>query len=302
MATNFSTTLLPDNSTDARFQAWAQFIETTLVTAGGWVVSLESGDTLPSALVHPTVGNSKKGFRVYKMSDVLQSTAPVFMRVDFGSAGAANTPGIWLTIGNSSNGSGTITGILFNGGSSAAPTVSSNSSVGSGSFNSYGSAGTNRAAIGMFVSGNAAYHLVLTIGRSKDANGNDNADGLMLVYRDGAASSTSLTHTRYLTMIPGTQPSVELGLSYVLTTKNPSETFGGDIGIGVISHFKGLAQQPGTNMLIVNSSDVSAETTATVSMYGVNRTYMQLNVLAVLKALAGSSANDAGARCLMRYD
>jgi hypothetical protein len=302
MATRFSTALIPDNSTDAKFIAWAQFIEDTLVTTGGWTLSTETGETPPASLLHPTVANTKKGFRIYKMSDALQATAPVFMRVDYGGANGPNVPGIWITIGTGSNGAGVITGILYNGGASSTPNVASQTFIASGAFNSYGSAGSNRASIAMFVSTAQAYHFVFTIERSKDTAGNDTADGLMMVYREGPQSATSMTHTRYMTMIPGTQPTAELGLSYVLTRQNPSETFGGDIGVGVISHFKGLAQQPGVNFLIMNSVDASAESTVTVTMYTVTRTYIHLNALSVNKALAGSVVVDANARCLLRYD
>lgn len=298
MATLFSSALVPDNSTDAHFQAWAQFIEDTLVSTGGWQLSVESTDTAPGLLAHPTVANSKKGFRVYRLNDGGPSTV---MRVDFGSSAAANTPGIWLTIGATTNGSGVVNSPWWNGGASTTPNVSSTANTTTGAWNSYGSANTNRGSICMFVSSNVNHHLCFSIGRSKDAAGNDTTDGLLLIYRD-PSTSTGIAHSRYLIIAGGVQPTAEAGLSYILTRQNPSETFGGDIGVGVISHFKGVAQQPGTNMLITNSSDVSAESQVSIGMYSVMRNYIQLNTFPPLKGLVGSNTVDTNARCLMRYD
>jgi hypothetical protein len=300
MATRTSSTLLPDNSTDAHFQAWAQFIEDTLVTTGGWVHSTETGETAPGSLVHPTTANTKKGFRVYKMNDSLQGTNPVYMRIDYGSSGAANTPGIWLTIGTGSDGAGTITGIVWNGGSSSTPKIASSSNTTSLTNNSYGSADTNRVTIGLFTQNNANYPLIFGIERTKDATGADTGTGLLLVYL--AATATTVNTSRMVLLAGGSQPTAETGLSYVLTRQNPSETFGADIGCGIVIHFKGVAQQPGANWMVVNSSDVSAEGQFTLTLYGASRTYQHLNATNPTKALAGSSASDTNARVGMRYD
>jgi hypothetical protein len=299
MATLFSSTLLPDNSTDVHFQAWAMFFENALVTTGGWQISTDTGQTPPATLVHPTVGNTKKGFRVYRLSD----GGPVmYMRIDYGSSSAANTPGIWITLGTSTDGAGNIVAPYWNGGLSAAPNVSANTNVATGAFNSYASCALNRATIAMFVSTNPAYHMVFAIERTQNPSGNDTTDGLLLVYRDGQFSASGMAQARYIWNLGGVQPTAEVGFNYVQTTRNPSETFGGDIGVGVISHFKGLAVQPGKNFLITGSSDVSPESTITMTLYNSLRTYIQLNALAPYKALSGSNALDGSARFLMRYD
>lgn len=300
MATNFSNAILPDNSTDANFQAWASFFENTLVGTGGWLVSVETGDTPPGTLSHPTTSNTKKGFRVYRISD--GNPVTFVMRIDYGSSSSAAIPGIWVTIGAATNGAGVVTSPLWNGGASAAPNISSAGNVASGAFNSYGSAFTNRASICMFVSANSLYHLCFTIERTKNPSGNDTTDGLLLIYRDGQNTSNGIARNQYISNIGGVQPTTEIGLNYILTRQNPSETFGGDIGVGIISHFKGPAVQPGANMLITNSSDVSAESVVSVGLYNQTRNYVQLNNFPPYKGLVGSNVIDTNARCLMRYD
>lgn len=308
MATRFSTALIPDNSTDAHFQAWAQFIEDVFVTSGGWVVTGDTGQTLPSALLHPTNVSLKKGYRIYRMADSLQSTYPVFMRIDFGSAsGGTNIPGIWLVIGTGSDGAGNITGVLWNGGGITSPTVSCVTSSTTQVTNSYGSADTGRGCFSMFVqTASMGYYMVFGIERTKTGSGVSTGDGLLLVYGPGTvgANDGGLARARYLRYAGGSQPTEELGWSYVVTNNNPSEVFTpGDVGVGILIHFIGVPTQPGTQWLVCNSSDVSVEGTINMSLYGSTRTYQHLgSTLQPGHALVGSMVIETNARVLMRYD
>jgi len=299
MATRFSSTLLADNAADANFRAWAQFIEDTLVTTGGWLVTSDSGQTLPSALVHPTTTSQKMGYRVYQMNDALQATVPVFMRIDFGSSsGTAAAPAIWVTVGTGSNGSGTITGIMMNA-------VQMNSAGNSSQANnSYGSAAPNRVAIALFCQNVTGIRLVFTLERSKDVNGNDTGAGLLCIYN---STATWLESSRYLNYATAgvVQPSVELGLSYVLTTQNPSQSFApGDIGVAVVSCIRGVAQQPGLNVMIVPSGDVGDQGQFSMNIYGAAHTYQQISSQCVVqKALCNANRlADNNARACIRYD
>jgi hypothetical protein len=302
MATRFSSALLADNSTDANFRAWAQFIEDTLVTTGGWVVTSDTGQTAPASLAHPTTGNTKQGYRIYRMNDSLQSTYPVFMRIDFGSYTGVNTPAFWVTIGTGSSGTGTITGILWNGGALTNAPVAGGNSVSAN--NSYGSAATGRASMGLFVTASGTFGMMFTIERTKSSAGADTGDGLLLVYSDAAVSAGNMNTSRYIIYAVGGQPTAEAGLSYILTRMNPTETFTpGDVGVGVIIHFKGVAQQPGMNVVITNSNDVAAEGSFSISIYGASRIYQNLNAgPKPYKALAGAGTLDNNARVNIRYD
>src|SRR3970282_1095232 len=104
MATRLDSTIYPSNATDAEFRAWVQFVEDTLVTTGGWVVTADTGQMTISTATAPGAGNTKVGYRIYRMSDVLQAANPVFVRIDYGSGAASTSPGMWLTIGQGSEG------------------------------------------------------------------------------------------------------------------------------------------------------------------------------------------------------
>src|ERR1043166_6389718 len=236
MATRFSSSIVPYCGTDTAFRAIAQFVEDTFVTTGGWTLSTETGDTAPSSLVAPTVANSKRGFRVYKMADTLQSTSPVFIRVDYGSGTSASIFGLWLTIGTGSDGAGNITGVVWNGGASATANFCGNTSSSIQASNCYGSASTSRVTIALFVQGASTYHLVFGIERTKNATGADTGTGLLLAYSFAAAGVFG--RSRMVLLAGGTQPTEENGLSYILTRQNPSETFGSDVCCGILIYFK----------------------------------------------------------------
>lgn len=312
MATRFSSTLVSDITTDARFRANAQFVEDTLVTTGGWLLSTETGDTAPGSLAHPTTTNVKKGFRVYKTNDGLTQ---VYMRIDYGSTNATsgNGFGMWITLGTGSDGAGTLSGVFFNGGGSTGPTIGSatNASTGTtGAVNSYGSADTGRVSLGMFISTTAANIEMFSLERSKDATGADTSDGILMSATGGAASSIWPTDTanaaeasQYAVIAGGTQPTWELGLSFILTRNNPSETFGNPVGVGLIQHFRGASVQPGIGACVVNSSDVSAEGSFTQTIYGATRTYQHLNSLqAAIATSATLAAARTSVRMCIRYD
>jgi hypothetical protein len=303
MATRVSSSLLPTNVTDAAFRANIQFIEDTLVTTGGWFNTADTGQTAIGSFVHPTLQNTKMGYRVYRMNDSLQATAPIFMRLDFGATNqGVNVFGFWPTIGTGSDGAGNITGKMWDGGASVQPPVGPTSSGGAIANNSYGSAAPGRVALGMFVQGTPNFILVFCIERTKNSLGADTGDGLLVLYCDGINISNSLDRSRYLNWAPGPQPAVELGLSYVLTVNNPSQSFGGDIGAGVISHFRGVAQQPGINMLVVNAADVGAEGSFSLTLYGSTHTYQHLNSFPARKAFVGAFNADSNTRVCMRFD
>jgi hypothetical protein len=302
MATRTSASLGASIATDANFRAIIQFIEDTLVTTGGWVNTADTGQTAIASFVKPAVQNSKVGYRIYRMNDSLQATAPIFMRLDFGAANLGiNCFGFWPTIGTGSDGAGNITGKMWDGGASTQPPCGQVSSSAVAN-NSYGSAAPGRVTLGMFVQATRTLILVFTIERTKNSLGADTADGLLVTYSDAILGNGALDRSRYLNWAQGAQPAPETGLSYVLTVSNPSQSFGGDIGAGVISHFRGVAQQPGINILIVNAADVGVEGSFTLTIYGATHTYQHLNSLYAQKAIVNASAADSQTRVCIRFD
>ena len=297
MPTQFSNTLIGSNDTDAHFQAWIGFVDSLLTTTGGWVNTSDTGQTPVASFLHPTVTASKQGYRVYRMNDALQATAPVFMRIDFGSgSGSATYVYMWVTIGTGTDGAGNITGLLVN-----QLGITQNQASPTQSNNSYGSAASARFSMALFIQGtNPSILIIFTLERTKDASGNDTAEGLLLSYSD-AGNPTMFRYSQWVSTTPGPQPPVENGVSFALTTQNPTQAFApGNIGIGVIIPFRGVAVQPGTNAVMANTSDVAAEGQFQTVLYGNTRTYQQVRMKSI--RASGSASGDATSNVCIRYD
>jgi hypothetical protein len=330
MGTNFSVSCRTDATLISNLRVWAQFVEDTLVN-GGWVVTADTGQTLPSALVGTSTNYTRRGFRIYRMNDILQAVSPIFMKLSYGG-GFGNSPfngaGLWPEIGHGTDGAGNITGQLWDGRCTNPaiitpdmPPVSSNNGSNDGSivggFNSYGAAGPGWFTLGMFIklgssSSFSMFPMVFTMERTKDNVGNDTSDGVLMLFSEvlsGGGSQSVVSTAKYLKCHPTTiQPGTETGPGYALTTRNPSENVNGTIGVGVPFHFRGLAQQPGINMVIVNSLDVAPESQLMVTIYGYSHLYQQLRWVGMQKAYTnpaasyGAGLRDLSAMACIRYE
>lgn len=110
--TTASTNTTVSHTSSADLQAWATEIDTNLVTNCGLTNTTDTGQTATGSLTYSATLNSVAGFRVYKFNDTLQATSPIFIKMEFGTGASSSTaPAITVTVGSSTNGAGTITGI-----------------------------------------------------------------------------------------------------------------------------------------------------------------------------------------------
>ena len=99
-----------NHTTNAGFQAWGAEFHAALVAIGLTLTS-DTGQINWTTVVLPAA-NTAAGYEIWRFNDTLQSTTPVFIKLEFGSSAATTGyPMIWITIGNGSNGSGTLTGL-----------------------------------------------------------------------------------------------------------------------------------------------------------------------------------------------
>lgn len=98
-----------NNTSDAYFRKWSQDLHNAIVAAG-MVQTADTGQITFASAVKPTSSSTSAGYTVYRFNDSQQSTAPLFVRLDWGTGNAASAPGLRITIGSGSSGSGAITG------------------------------------------------------------------------------------------------------------------------------------------------------------------------------------------------
>ncbi len=294
MATATSSAFLFNNSSDANFRAWAQWIHDRLI-AWGWTVTADTGQINLATVVAPAAANTSKGYEIWIMGDALQATNPVFLKLEYGSRAAAATPSVWLTVGTGSNGSGTIT----NGGTRT-QIGTSNTPTAGGINHMYGSGSTNRMAFSLGVEDTAAC-VFFGIERTKDATGADSTEGVVM-YGIGANSASGDVGFSQAIPFSGTIPGVEPKLSgdFPSNTGQTTGIFGADVYTYSIKPMMFYPRNPIMGYVVWFTGDFTNEVSITLDIYGASRTYMPFTSSNTSTKMATNARTEA--RLAMRYE
>lgn len=101
--------------TNAGFQAWGAELAAG-IQAVGFTKTADTGQINWSTVASPTTNNASAGYEIYQFTDALQSTSPIYFKLEYGSgsnhiAAANGYPMVWITIGKATDGAGNITGV-----------------------------------------------------------------------------------------------------------------------------------------------------------------------------------------------
>lgn len=109
--TTATTVAAIDHTSDAAFRVWVSEVITNIVTTCGLTQTSDTGQINTSTVVRGGSANTAAGYVIVRFNDTLQSTSPIFIKLEFGNgATPATDPAMWITVGTGSNGSGTLTG------------------------------------------------------------------------------------------------------------------------------------------------------------------------------------------------
>ena len=100
--------LVYDNSTLANLKSWAQTISSFFTTAG-WVQSTDTGQVNWGTNVS-VPGSGAFVYEIWKPNDGLTN---FYFKVEYGNTTGTNSPGLRLSISETTNGSGTLTGSIL---------------------------------------------------------------------------------------------------------------------------------------------------------------------------------------------
>ena len=95
-----------EHTTDANFRAWVTDFSTKLGEVG-LAQTTDTGQIDIATATRPGTINTAAGYQIWRFPG-----QAVFMKIEYGSAAAAQFPGVWLTVGTNSNGAGTLTGVV----------------------------------------------------------------------------------------------------------------------------------------------------------------------------------------------
>lgn len=177
-------------SNDADMRTWGAAIHAQLLAAGLTVAS-DTGQIDHTTSVRPGISsfNSKaggtNGYEIWRFSDTLQATVPVFIKVEYGIGAAADRPNLAFTVGTGTDGAGTITGQV--GTRRANPAGASKTAA--AVLNSYCSGGSGRISLCTNLDpANSAFAIFLNVERPKNSAGVDQADGVITGCGIGAST------------------------------------------------------------------------------------------------------------------
>lgn len=285
-------TFAGQQSSDAELRAIATWQDTALLT-GGWVQAGDSGQADPATLVRNETQNTSVGFRIYRMGDSLNGTAPIFMKLEWGTGGSANTFTNWITVGKGSNGSGTITGTLF-----SRVQIATGNVVNAGSAKHAISADTARwtFAFNYNVLGSCQF---FSIEREKSALGADVGTGFYATYRNGGSINANgglrQWYAEYATAV--TVDEQEPGIIAPLVGTGVQ---GADVFVYPQYHSREFFKPFGLNQLGYFHSSIAAESEIVFNLYGASRTYFTLGNTFVTTATVASRGGPAGFTLMVR--
>lgn len=150
---------------DAEFRQWGSAVASALQSVGLTKAS-DTGQIDWATVARPSVANTVAGYEIYRFSDSLQATKPVFIKLEYGSGSAITQVSCWITIGSSTNGAGTINSAALTTRRQIAPSTTTTGQ----SFPAYSSGSSDRIAFFLTNSGSTSY-MGFSIERSKTAAG-----------------------------------------------------------------------------------------------------------------------------------
>lgn len=182
MATSAAYSAAPNNgvaTTGTEIRAWVQAVHDALV-AVGLVQTADTGQVMISTMTNPAAPNTAAGYEVWRFSDALQATHPLFLKIEYGRAGntsSPGSPGMWLTVGKSSDGAGVIGSVIL--ARIGLGTVSGTGTADTTARDVYASSGDgSMLALILGVGSTATVLPAFVLDRSRDSTGAPTADGI----------------------------------------------------------------------------------------------------------------------------
>jgi len=248
-------TIAQDNTSDTTWRAWGSAISAALAALGTIVQTSDTGQ-----INWATATKASGGFEIWRFADSLQSTAPVFIRIDYSS-----NPQLNFRVGTGTNGAGTLTGAVNLDANNLTNTTTP--------YDYYFSSTTSRLTAWMGVNdGNA---ILLTIERSRSNAGAETGTGIIALYKGSVHSMIGwITCT-------ADQPSAVVNSSgnwdINIVWPNSSTLIGSQMTAFCINPI-GInyqVQNPPLGILLYWPSDLGlAGTLPSITLYGTARTYI----------------------------
>lgn len=268
---------VPSVGSEAMLRAWGSSFNAALKEAGATQAS-DSGQIDWTTQTYPAASDTVLGYEIWRLADTLQSTAPVYLRLEWvtGVVGSIGKFKWNIKVGQATNGAGTLVGPT-----TSSVTVSPGTYYGANSRH-YASCSSNRIAVS---TGNLRSDTNENVGfsleRTHSTVGTDTAEGILVIIFSGG-----YTFQQFYLFESGLV-SHETALSALVPSVG-----GGIIGtaVSVFPCFftKGVYSNPSTNLLVVFSASVTQLVPFNITILGASRRYIPLPTGSCLPVVRGS--------------
>lgn len=284
---------VPSVTTTAIFRATGLAWSTALQAADALQKTTDTGQIDWSTVTVPGTTNTVAGYEVYRFKDSLQSTAPIFFKIEYGTANPATGLQLWVTVGTGSDGGGTITGTFFSGAPPSTAVIASRQAIGTAvGF-------VSASSIASYVHGDTATLAIFAY--PVQTGPSTSTGGLFLLERtrDFAGSATG---EGYLALIASTTTGAGSAtmcpVSYISNGYNPGGTFstvrtwhganpvtGSTLLVGgnlqaqpLFTGFNTKLHGPSQFVLGMIGSEITAGVQVAVTHYGTSRNFFTAGV------------------------
>lgn len=269
MATS-TQSLITSVTTDQGFRDFCTGVSTGLQAAGLTQTS-DTGQINLSTVTKPATTNTSGGYQIYRFSDALQSTHPVFIRVEYATAASASSCSLNISTGTSTNGAGVL------GGQTSTQVVMRNlGSVSTANFYFSGD-GSRIAMAGGFNVAGAANNMMWCVERLRNSSGANTADGHYLFVNAPSQSSA----TTYQQVVPASGSVIAQGTGRSVASFMPSQSLslGSDLYVSSIHPTSYQTHNPCVSFVKYYSTDLTALTDASINLYSTAMTFKPLGAI-----------------------
>lgn len=260
--------------------AWMGGVNSLLLSAG-LQQTTDTGQLVTPTSSGLTATANLYGYQIFKFPDTLQSTTPIFLRVEYRSMAAGN-PTMLFSVGGATDGAGTLTGPTFTAGTLVSPS-SYNATTAVPSYACY-TDGTFACVLGYGVNGGpgAVTSTCLTnivIDRPRSSTGVAQSDGFLCE----AGNVNAVTMSR---SIFGSSPPVTSAMIPALIPSLSATGSADSTSVNVFRHYMMVpGVRPSLGALSYFYGEFTPLTPITVTVLGASHTYLPMG-----RAMGGWSA------------
>lgn len=260
MKTSFS--VAATNTTDATFRAWGAALSDAM-EAVGFVKTADTGQVDWAAVVKPVL-STFAGYEIRQLSDSMQSTVPIFAKIEYGAGSTQTYPKLRIQLGRGTDGAGNLTGMV------SAQFIPGCADVSATAYDCFVSGGEGYIAVALWTTANSNFPIMFYIARTRDADGTINNKGVNFV-----SQASYYFAQQWLPASGVALPTTPMTGPFCTGPKVGTGSYGTVVGVYPIFAYMGYAGHPDGVGIAYFPVDMSGGgAVSTISMFGANHDFV----------------------------